>query len=125
MSTSLLEELKLDTWNPVLTAAAQAVATDALEAGRILYLPRLGFALLPHEQRFLSAEWSDGETKNINLRGGERRLRGARGRSEDLDLMQAMIERVSGQCAAVIGAVPPTEVPQRTLPSTSVRPSWA
>jgi len=38
MSTSLLEELKLDTWNPVLTAAAQAAAIDALEAGRILYL---------------------------------------------------------------------------------------
>src|SRR2546427_11564398 len=125
MSATLLEELTLDAWNPVLTAAAQAAAIDTLEAGRILYLPRLEFALLPHEQRFLSAEWSDGETKNINLRGGERRLRGARGGSGDLALMEAMMERVSGQCAAVIGAVPPTEVPQRTLPSTSVRPSWA
>jgi len=122
MSTSLLEELKLDTWNPVLTAAAQAVATDALEAGRILYLPRLGFALLPHEQRFLSAEWSDGETKNINLRGGERRLRGARGGSEDLDLMQAMMERFSSRCATLIGALLPHYVPHLTLASTSFRP---
>src|SRR2546423_9208300 len=107
MSASLLEELKLDTWNPVLTAAAQAVATDALEAGRILYLPRLGFALLPHEQRFLSAEWSDGETENINLRGGERRLRGARGGRADLDPMQAMMERLSRPCATPIRAVAP------------------
>src|SRR5467141_4126252 len=122
MSASLLEELKLDTWNPPLTAAAQAAATDALEAGRILYLPRLEFALLPHEQRFLSAEWSDGETKNINLRGGERRLRGARGGGDDLARMQAMMERFSGHCATLIGALLPHYVPHLTLASTSFRP---
>src|SRR6266550_609022 len=122
MSATLLEELTLDAWNPVLTAATQAAAIDTLEAGRILYLPRLEFALLPHEQRFLSAEWSDGETKNINLRGGERRLRGARGGSDDLALMQAMMERFSGQCAALIGALLPQYVPHLTLASTSFRP---
>ena len=122
MRASLLEELKLDSWNPVLTAAAQAAATDALEAGRILYLPWLTFAMLPHEQRFLSAEWSDGETKNINLRGGERRLRGARGGSDDLARMQAMMERFSGHCAALIGALLPHYVPHLTLASTSFRP---
>src|SRR2546430_4100482 len=122
MSATLLEELTLDAWNPVLTAAAQAAAIDTLEAGRILYLPRLAFALLPHEQRFLSAEWSDGETKNINLRGGERRLRGARGGSEDLARMQAMMERFSGQCATLIGALLPHYVPHLTLASTSFRP---
>src|SRR5213593_506879 len=122
MSATLLEELTLDAWNPVLTAAAQAAAIHTLEAGRILYLPRLGFALLPHEQRFLSAEWSDGETKNINLRGGERRLRGARGGSEDLARMQAMMERFSSQCATLIGALLPHYVPHLTLASTSFRP---
>src|SRR5205814_106591 len=122
MSTSLLEELKLDIWNPALTAAAQAAATDALEAGRILYLPRLEFALLPHEERFLSAEWSDGQTRNINLRGGERKLRGARGGADDLVLMQAMMERFSSQCATLIGALLPRYVPHLTLASTSFRP---
>src|SRR6267142_314454 len=105
MSASLLEELKLDAWNPVLTAASQAAAIDALEAGHILYLPRLGFALMPHEHRFLSSEWSDGDSKNINLRGGERRLRGARGGEDDLALMQAMMERFSGHCRTLIGAL--------------------
>src|SRR5216683_1510383 len=122
MSASLLEELKLDTWNPVLAAAAQAAAIAALEAGRILYSPRLGFALLPHEQRFLSAEWSDGESKNINLRGGERRLRGARGGNDDLARMQAMMERFSSHCATLIGALLPHYVPHLTLGSTSFRP---
>src|SRR2546422_11733994 len=107
MSATLLEELTLDAWNSVLTAAAQAVATDTLEAGRILYLPRLEFALLPHEQRLLSAEWSDGETKNINLRGGERRLGGARGGRDDLARMQARLGRFYGQCATLIGPLLP------------------
>jgi len=119
---SLLEELKLDTWNPVLTAAAQAAAIDTLEAGRILYLPRLGFTLMPHERRFLSAQWSDGESKNINLRGGERRLRGARGGKDELALMQAMMERFSSHCRTLIGALLPRYAPHLTLASTSFRP---
>src|SRR6266850_853253 len=122
MSASLLEELKLDAWNPVLTAASQAAAIDALEAGRILYMPRLGFALMPHEHRFFSPEWSDGDSKNINLRGGERRLRGARGGADDLALMQAMMERFSGHCRTLIGALLPHYAPHLTLASTSFRP---
>src|SRR5260370_34791455 len=110
MSATLLEELTLDTWNPVLTAAAQAAATDALEAGRILYLPRLEFALLSHEQRFLSAEWSDGETKNINLRGGERRRRGGRGGGDGPARMQGMMEAFSGHCPPLICPLLPTYV---------------
>jgi len=122
MSTSLLEELALDAWNPVLTAAAQAAAIDTLEAGRILYLPRLGFALMPHEHRFLSAEWSDGDSKNINLRGGARALRGARGGKDDLALLQAMMERFSSHCRTLIGALLPHYAPHLTLGSTSYRP---
>src|SRR2546428_5824258 len=100
MSAALLEELTLDAWTPVLTAVAQAAAIDALEAGRILYLPRLALALLPHEQRFLSAEWPDRETKNINLRGGERRLPAARGGTEAPARLQAMTAGSPGRCAA-------------------------
>ena len=122
MSTSPLEELALDAWNPVLTAAAQAAAIGALEAGRILYLPRLRFALMPHEHRFLSAEWSDGDSKNINLRGGGRGLRGARGGKDDLALLQAMMERFSSHCRTLIGALLPHYAPHLTLGSTSYRP---
>src|SRR5216684_1259545 len=122
MNTPLLEELALDAWNPVLTAAAQAAAIDTLEAGRILYLPPLRFALMPHEHRFLSAEWSDGDSKNINLRGGARALRGARGGKDDLALLQAMMERFSSHCRTLIGALLPHYAPHLTLGSTSYRP---
>src|SRR5438093_191675 len=76
MSTSLLEELKLDTWNPALTAAAQAVATDALEAGRLLYLPRLGLALLPNPQGKPRA-WRVGEPSADRAARFHRRARRA------------------------------------------------
>ncbi len=122
MNTPLLEELALDAWNPVLTAAVQAAAIDTLEAGRILYLPRLRFTLMPHDQRFLSAEWSDGDSKNISLRGGERALRGARGGEDDLALLRAMMERFSSQCRTLIGALLPHYAPHLTPGSTSYRP---
>jgi hypothetical protein len=77
---------------------------------------------MPDEQRFLSAEWSDGDSKNINLRGGERGLRGARGGKDDLALLQAMIERFSSHCRTLIGALLPHYAPHLTLGSTSYRP---
>lgn len=72
--------------------AADTVA-DAIESGHILHLPRLAFPRLPHETRFLSERWSDGRSKNITLRSGERTLRGASGGEDDLAALRAMLER--------------------------------
>src|SRR5207302_8421115 len=117
MGMHVLDELALDAWNPVLTAAAQAAAIDTLEAGRILYLPRLRFALMPHDHCFLASDWSDGQSKNINLRGSERRLRGARGGKDDLALLHAMLGRFCSHGRTLIGAVRPSYAPHLTPPS--------
>jgi hypothetical protein len=118
----LLELLPLDTWTPSVAAAAQVAATNAVESGRILYLPRLGFALLPHEQRFLSAEWSDGNSKNINLRSSDPILRGARGGKDDLSMLQGMIERFARQCHTLIAALLPHYTPHLSFTNASFRP---
>ena len=62
--------LMADFKNPIMTLpfkefAAGATATQQqtyikhLEHGGVLFLPNLGFHLLPEEKRFLSPEWSD------------------------------------------------------------------
>lgn len=98
-----IEQLVLETWNPSLEPAAQAAMTDTLEAGRVLYLPHLRFEVEPHEQRFLSTRWSDGKSKNITLRGGQRALRGAVGAPPDLAELSALLERFARQAAGVAG----------------------
>ena len=119
---NVLEELAFDRWQPKVTPAAQAAATDAVESGRVLYMPRLAFELTRDEQRFLSPQWSDGSSKNIYLRGRERMLRGAKGSAEDLALLQAMIERFAARCRTLIAALLPDYAPHLTLANTSFRP---
>ena len=122
MTINLLEELSLTSWTPDVDAAAQARTTDALESGRILYLPALPFSLAAHEQRFLSAIWSNGNSKNIYLRGSERGLRGAQGNTEDLAALQAMIERYARYCQTLIAALLPYYAAHLKLANTSFRP---
>ena len=122
MSLDLIEPLSIGTWNPVLDAAARNAATDALESGKVLYLPRLRFDVQPDERRFLSTAWSDGKSKNIYLRGRERTLRGAVGSSQDQFALSAMIERFGQQAQQLVSALFPHYVSHLQFGNTSFRP---
>jgi hypothetical protein len=119
---NLLEQLTCAAWNPALDVAAQAAATGALEAGKVLHLPRLAFEVRPDEQRFLSTRWSDGRSKNIYLRGKERKLRGAVGDEQDLAGLCAMLERFGRQAQTLVSALFPHYVPHLEFGNTSFRP---
>jgi hypothetical protein len=118
MPAAPLERLALDSWRP----RAGTDASETVEAGHILHLPQLAFALLPHETRFLSARWSDGLSKNITLRAGEQALRGARGSEEDLAALRSMIERFALYSQALLGAVLPRYAKQMTPAHVTFRP---
>lgn len=122
MPLNLIEQLSLETWNPPLEPAAQAAATDALEAGRVLYLPHLRFEVRPDEQRFLSTQWSDGKSKNIYLRGRQRALRGAAGAPQDLAALTVMLERFAQQAQQLVSALFPYYVAHLDPGNTSFRP---
>ncbi len=122
MALNLIETLSIDAWSPALDAAAQDAAADALESGKVLYLPRLGFTISPDERRFLSTQWSDGKSKNIYLRGRERTLRGAVGSAPDQAALSAMIERFGRQAQQLVAALFPHYVPHLQFGNTSFRP---
>jgi hypothetical protein len=119
---NLIEQLDIGDWTPAANGALQAAVTDALEAGKVLYLPRLRFELMPQEQRFLSTRWSDGKSKNIYLRGKERKLRGAAGSEPDVAALGAMLERFAGQAQQLVSALFPHYVPHLAPGNTSFRP---
>ncbi len=72
-----------------------------VEAGAVLRFPRLRFALMEAELRFLDPRWADGKAKNISLRwpGGE--MRGAAGSPVHLAGLKAMITRYAEQSEAL------------------------
>ncbi len=122
MALDLIEPLSIDAWNPVLDVVAQDAATDALESGKVLYLPRLGFEISSAERRFLSTQWSDGKSKNIYLRGRERALRGAVGSEQEQAALSAMIERFGRQAQQLVAALFPYYLPHLQFGNTSFRP---
>ena len=122
MEINLIEELPFTTWAPDVDQAAQASMTDALEQGRVLFLPRLEFSIGEDEARFLSPDWSDGKSKNIYLRGVERKLRGARGNETDLVGLSGMLERFGRQAQQLVAALFPHYQSRLEFGNTSFRP---
>ncbi len=120
---SALVTLDLANWHPILTPSAQRAAAQALEEGSVLVLPQVSFALSPEEQRFLSADWSDGRSKNISLEGAA--LKGARGNAADLAALAAMIGRFAADAADLVTILFPRYASYVKRARTSYRPQPA
>ena len=111
-----------DDWTPVADAAVSAAAADALERGRVIHLPQLGFEVQPEERRFLSDAWLDGRSKSLYLRGAERRLRGARGSREDRAALHNLLDRFALQAQLLVSALFPAYGAVVRAGNTSFRP---
>ena len=79
MSLDAIREQALDHWAPQPGEIAGEGLEESLEAGKVLYFPRLRFSFDGDEQRFLSEQWADGKAKNISFRGVNKPLQGAQG----------------------------------------------
>ncbi|MBV8666493.1 MAG: Kdo hydroxylase family protein [Burkholderiaceae bacterium] len=106
-------------WRP---AAANAEWIAALEAGKVLYFPRLAFTLSDHERRFLTPAVRDPRVRNISLdaQGG---LKGAVGNADDQAALGSMIGRFRQQAQSLIDAILPRYSGALRLAPTSYRPS--
>ena len=63
-----VEELPVTSWQGPYDAALRDRAIRALEAGKVLLLPRLPFVLESEETRFRDPATADTARKNIKLR---------------------------------------------------------
>jgi hypothetical protein len=104
---SLLETLSLDNWRGPFSPGDQARAIAALEAGRIVFLPRLSFTVLEQEQGLLSPDVASGERKNISFDAGSKRLGGSAAEGETATALAGMLGRFSDLAAGLVrGLIP-------------------
>ena len=101
---------------------AQAEQIKALEAGKILYFPQLGFKLSQHEQRFLTQEIRDPNVRNISL-DADGGIKGALCDAADLQDLAVMITRFRSDATALIASLAPRYVAGLRLAPTSFRPT--
>jgi len=120
--SSQIVELKSRDWSLADTdASTKNHAVEALEAGKVLFFPELGFELAPSETRFLTPEVRDPKSRNISL-DAQGRLKGASGDAATVLELAQMIERFRTQSQALIHGLVPYYIPALRLAPTSYRP---
>ena len=111
-------EIDSASWQP------DVVHTDwiaALEAGKVLYFPRLAFELKDAEKRFLDPAVRDPKSRNISL-DASGKLKGALGDAAAQASLAAMIARFRKQARTLIDAILPRYSAALRLAPTSFRP---
>jgi len=93
----------------------------ALEAGKVLYFPKLTFVLTQDEQRFFNTQIRDPKSRNISL-DEHGRLQGARGEAGVQSGLAAMIARFRTQAHTLIASLAPRYTNALRLAPTSYRP---
>jgi hypothetical protein len=94
MQPDIVTEFPLDSWgNP--PERPEEGYESLLEAGKVLFFPRLEFTLNELEKQFLDPSWSDGKSKNISYRGADTPLQGASGSDADIKALTEMVARFS------------------------------
>lgn len=110
-------------WAPEVDAATQADLRRQLEQGAVLYFPDLQFRFEPGEERFLDNRYSDGKSKNINLRAADTAVRGAQGSEQDLADLYRLVRRYAEFSEKLVLSLFPEYGPYMTRAGTSLRPS--
>ena len=118
METQLVE-LDLADWNG---AAPNEAWIAALEAGKVLYFPRLPFELRPEERALFSPAVLSPGVRNISL-DAEGRLRGVAGDEGVQQAVAAMVGRFRAQSQQLIHGLLPHYTPALRLAPTSYRPA--
>ncbi|AMM26887.1 Kdo hydroxylase family protein [Variovorax sp. PAMC 28711] len=118
MDTQLVE-LGLTDWR---AATPNDDWIAALEAGKVLYFPRLAFELLATERALLTPGVLSPDVRNISL-SQDGRIKGVAGDESTQRAVAAMVGRFSAQAQALIHGLLPDYKPALRLAPTSYRPA--
>lgn len=115
---SPIVEIGLTDWSQ---AHPEPEWTRAVEAGKVLYFPRLGFELQQQEQPLLREDMLRAGSRNVSL-GADGVLKGAGGSEEDQKILAAMVGRFRQQAIQLIDGLLPEYKGLLRLAPTSFRP---
>jgi hypothetical protein len=89
----VMEQLSVASWEDLIDTETQRRAVAALESGRVLFLPNLGFGLEQDETRFISPDAADNTRKSISFDPATGRCGGAALAGDDVVRLAAMLDR--------------------------------
>jgi len=113
---------EITAWHGPFEPALRDRAVAGLEAGAVLVLPRLAFAVAPEEWRVLGAEASDGKHKNLSYDPATGACRGTSLVGADAARLAATMARFSAASTALLRALLPGYAEALECARTSFRP---
>ena len=116
--SSPIVEIDITDWHQ---ASSRPEWTAAVEAGKVLYFPRLRFDLLPHESALLREDMLKQGKRNVSL-DADGVLKGAAGSAADQQALAAMVGRFRQQALGLIDALLPEYTGHLRVAPTSFRP---
>jgi len=117
----ILHTIDVPGWDGPFAADVRSAACEALESGRILFLPHLGFALETGERALLTPEVSNGKSKNVSLKpSGE--IAGSSSTGNAAQLLKTMMARFAESATGLVESLMPAYAPHLERASTSYRP---
>jgi hypothetical protein len=123
MSTSdVLETIAVADWSGPFSPEAQARAAAALEAGRVVVLPKLEFRIDPCETGFLDPSVAGGDRKNISLEPGAATCDATALEPTQAERLAALMRRFADQAEALIEGLVPAYAGRLERARTSFRP---
>ncbi|HTT84184.1 MAG TPA: Kdo hydroxylase family protein [Rhizomicrobium sp.] len=117
----ILHTIDLADWDGPFSAAMRADACEALERGKVLFLPHLNFRLSEFEGALLTPEVSDGKAKNVSLKPSGK-MGGTSCRGEKARLLHQMMERFAETAMRFLGELIPAYAGCLERAPTSYRP---
>jgi hypothetical protein len=118
----VLEELPISDWTGPYSPELSARALDALEAGRVVILPRLEFRLQPSEAGFLDPSIAAADRKNISLDPGATTCDAAALDPGQAERLAAMMNRFAASATALVEGLASPYVGHLERARTSFRP---
>jgi hypothetical protein len=120
--SATLETIEISRWGGPFPQAERTRALEALERGKVLYLPNLAFEVAGSESCLLSPALSDGRAKNISLDPASSFLRGTRATGRDRLHLQTMMEAFAAAASRLICDLFPGYTASLARARTSYRP---
>jgi len=120
--SEIVETLDLASWDEAARTNMSVAPVDALEDGKVLYFPRLAFALSPEEARFLSPEAAEPGAKNVSFDSATGTVKHARGSDAEIAAIAAMMRRYSEVATALVTRIFPNYARDLVRGRTSFRP---
>lgn len=119
---AVLETIPIEAWSGPFEPEMQSRARAALEEGRVVLFPRLGFALEAGERQILGAGSADGKAKNVSLDPATRACQGTSLKGAELESLRGMMERFALSAARLVAALLPAYAGSLERARTSFRP---